>query len=94
MNVEDPTSIFCDNKSVVTNSSIPTSMLNKKHNSICYHKVRESHAGGSTRVGWILGEYIKSELLTKTSLSTKRRYDLSNSIFDNKCIVIEKERSR
>ena len=46
VNVEGPTSIFCDNKSVVTNSSIPTSMLNKKHNSICYHKVRETHAEG------------------------------------------------
>ena len=94
VNVEGPTSIFCDNKSVVTNSSIPTSMLNKKHNSICYHKVRETHAEGATRVGWILGEYNKSDLLTKTSLSTKRRYDLSNSVFDNECLVIESKKSR
>jgi hypothetical protein len=39
-----PTIGFCDNKSVVTNSSIPQSTLNKKHNSIAYHKVRESVA--------------------------------------------------
>ena len=94
VSVEEPTSVFCDNKSVVTNSSIPTSMLNKKHNSICYHKVRESQAGRTIRIGWILGEYNEVDLLTKTTLSTKRRYDLSNSIFDNKCLVIEKERSR
>ena len=28
-------SIFCDNKSVVINSSVPISMLNKRHNAIC-----------------------------------------------------------
>ena len=50
--------------------------------------------GGATRVGWILGEYNKSDLLTKTSLSTKRRYDLSNSVFDNECLVIENKKSR
>ena len=50
--------------------------------------------GGATRVGWILGEYNKSDLLTKTSLSTKRRYDLSNSVFDNECLVIESKKSR
>ena len=76
---------------MVTNASIPTSMLNRKHNSICYHKVREAHAAGITRVGWILGEYNKSDLLTKTSLGTSRRYDLTNSIFDNQCTVIDKE---
>ena len=89
--IEGPTSIFCDNKSVVTNASIPTSMINKKHNSICYHRVREANAAGTTRVGWILGEYNKSDLLTKTSISTSRRYDLSNSIFDHQCTVIKEE---
>ena len=89
VDIEGSTSVFCDNKSVVTNASIPTSMINKKHNSICYHRVRESHAAGITRVGWISGEYNKSDLLTKTSLSTSRRYDLSNSIFDNQCTTIE-----
>lgn len=83
VDIVEPTSAFCDNKSVVTNAIIPTtSMTNKKHNSICYHKVRESYAAGTTRVGWVLGEYNKSDSLTKTSLSTTR-YDLSNSIFDN-----------
>ena len=31
--------VFCDNKSVVTNVSIPSSFLNKKQYYICYHRV-------------------------------------------------------
>ena len=86
------TNVFCDNKSVVTNSSIPTSVLNKKHNSICYHRVREAQAADTIRVNWIEGEYNKADLGTKTTLSTVRRYNLINSIFDNKAVVMEKKK--
>ena len=89
--ISGPTDIFCDNKSVVTNASIPSSMLGKKHNSICYHRVRESQAARTIRVGWIQGEYNKSDIATKTTLSTGRRYNLSNSIFNNNNVIIEKE---
>ena len=34
-----PANVFCDNQSVVTNASIPSSMLKLKHNAISYHKV-------------------------------------------------------
>jgi len=36
--------VLVDNDSVVKNSSIPHSTLQRKHNSICYHCVRESVA--------------------------------------------------
>ena len=64
-------------------------MLNKKYDAICYHKVRESQAAEIIRVGWNRGEHNKSDLLTKTTLNTGRRYDLMNSLFCNKCTVIE-----
>ena len=32
--IDGPADVFCDNQSVVTNVSIPSSVLNKKHNSI------------------------------------------------------------
>ena len=50
-----PDSIFCDNKSVVTNARMPTSMLNNCHNEICYHEVRESQVAGKICVGWLPG---------------------------------------
>ena len=37
--IDGPSDVFCDNQSVVTNVSIPSSLLNKKHNFICYHRV-------------------------------------------------------
>ena len=36
--------LFGDNQSVVMNTTIPSSMLKKKHNAIAYHRVREAIA--------------------------------------------------
>jgi hypothetical protein len=44
--IEGPANVFCDNKSVATNSTVPTSTLKKKHNSIAYRRVREAVAAG------------------------------------------------
>ena len=53
--VEFTAEVFCDNMSVVSNLSVPTSALNKRHTSICYHRVREDQAAGIIRVGCITG---------------------------------------
>ena len=76
--IDGPADMFCDNQSVVTNVSIPSSVLNKKHNSICYHSVREAHTSGKVQVGWISGEYNKADIGTKAKIPTKRRYKLLN----------------
>jgi hypothetical protein len=90
--IDGATDVFCDNKSVATNASVPSSVLNKKHNSICYHRVREAQAAGTVRVGWIEGEYNKADLATKTTLATTRRYNLTSSLFTNDCTVIDKKK--
>ena len=36
--------MFGDNKSVVMSSTIPQSILNKRHNILSYHRVREAFA--------------------------------------------------
>ena len=51
VNLEGTSEVYCDNKSVVKNSSVTASVLNKRHNSICYHIVRESQASRTLRVG-------------------------------------------
>ena len=42
--IEGPTNVFCDNEAVIKNTSIPDSMLKKKHTRICYHQARYSTA--------------------------------------------------
>jgi hypothetical protein len=79
--VEGPADIFCDNQSVTKNASIPTSVLSKKHNAICYHKVREAQASGAQRVAWIQGEYNQADILTKTTLSTDVKANICHEIF-------------
>ena len=49
VNLEGEAEVYCDNKSVVTNSSIPASVLNKGHNAIFYHRFRESQASGTLK---------------------------------------------
>ena len=80
--------LFCDNHAVVTNVSIPFSVWNKKHNSICYHRVWEAHTAGTIRVGWISGDYNKYDIGMKTTITTKRQYELLNSIFNEKVSTI------
>jgi hypothetical protein len=45
-----PANVFCDNQGVVYNSTTPESTLSKKHNAICYHRVREAAAAEIIRV--------------------------------------------
>jgi hypothetical protein len=67
--IDGKINIFCDNKSVVTNASVPSSVLSKCHNAICYHRVREAQAAGIIRVGWIPGNENPADLLPKTTLA-------------------------
>lgn len=65
--------MFCDNDSVVKNISRPESPLRKKSNSICYHKARESIAGGWVRLTKELGDTNVSDILTKLMAGPRLR---------------------
>jgi hypothetical protein len=69
-----PTSILCDNQSVVTNASRPESTLSKKHNSIVYHRVCEAHAAYTLRVGHVRSEENYADMLTKCLDGIKLRH--------------------
>ena len=81
--MDGPCDIFCDNRSVVTNSSVPTSVLNKRHNAICYHRVREAQAAGVIRVEWIEGKFNVADLFTKTTVSNEAKRTFVQCIFNN-----------
>ena len=48
--IRKPANVWTDNNGVMKNTSIPTSILGKKHNSINYHVVREAVTTGVMRV--------------------------------------------
>jgi hypothetical protein len=75
----DQPNVFCDNQGVVYNTSIPESTLNKKHNAINYHVVREAVAAKILRVTKEESETNLADLLTKV-LSQERRKQLLHSI--------------
>jgi hypothetical protein len=59
-----PSYIFADNKSQVTNATIPELTLKKKCNSICYHAVQESVVMGESSITHINSGDNLSDLMT------------------------------
>ena len=78
--IDGPTNILGDNESVVNAASRVEAKLNKKHNAICYHAVREACAAGWVRVGWEPSETNVADLFTKM-LTIESRGRLLSSIF-------------
>ena len=81
--LEGPAEIFCDNQGVVKNTSIPESVLSKKHNAITYHAVREAAAAEVLRVQKEDTVTNLAGLFTKV-LPQHWRKDLIGSILRNK----------
>ena len=78
--VEGATSILCDNESVVKSTSKAEARLNKKHQAICWHAVREAAATGWLKIGKEPGETNTADLFTK-ALAPERRRKLLGNIF-------------
>ena len=63
--VNEPSILLVDNQSVVTNATLPSSCLKKKHNAIAYHKVREAVAAEIIRIAYIKSWENWADILTK-----------------------------
>ena len=63
--IRGPGILLGDNKSVVTNTTLPSSTLKKKHNAIAFHKVRETIASGAMVFIHIPGTVNPADILTK-----------------------------
>ena len=70
--IRGPTDIYCDNESVVKNSTLVESTLNKKHNSIAYHYVRWNVAADAVLISWIDGQYNLADAFTKLLTHDRR----------------------
>ena len=79
--IQGPANVFCDNQGVVANSISPESILKKKHNAICFHRVREAVAAGTMRVTKEDSETNLADLFTKTLPTETRRRLLSHIMY-------------
>ena len=57
--------MFCDNESVFKNSTLPESILKKKHNSIACHHTHEAQAVNIVCISWEKSKLNLTDLLTK-----------------------------
>jgi hypothetical protein len=69
--IDGPTWLFGDNQSVITSSTIPSSKLNKRHNALSYHRVREAVAFKVLFFQYIKSEDNPSDLMSKLMGRTK-----------------------
>jgi hypothetical protein len=60
-----PSWMFGDNQSVITSSTIPESSINKRHNALSYHLVRECIAAEIIYFINVKGKFNPSDLFTK-----------------------------
>jgi hypothetical protein len=57
--------MFGDNESVVNGSTLPHAKLNKRHNFLSFHRVREAMAAGYLSFFHIRGEISPADILSK-----------------------------
>jgi hypothetical protein len=63
--LEDKSLLVGDNMAVVLNTTIPSSMLKKKHLACNYHKIRETIAAGIIDFGHINSQDNLADIATK-----------------------------
>ena len=65
--------MFGDNKSVVTTSTIPESILNKRHNMLSYQRVRKAIAAMILEFYWCSSDQTEVTFLANTGSMQKSR---------------------
>jgi hypothetical protein len=71
--ISGPTSVNTDNQSVFKNTTLPKSVLKKKHNSIAYHRSREAQGSMTVQIAWEPDDTNMSDILTKLLVGPRLR---------------------
>ena len=82
-NIEKTSLLLGDNKSVVVTTTIPSSVLKKKHCASSYHKVREMIACNILNFAHIDSSQSYSDILTKALPRIKFRSHIIPLLFRN-----------
>ena len=84
--IDGPANIFCcDNQGVMKNTSIPQSVLSKKHNAVNYHAVREAAAAGILQVHKEDTHSNLADLFTKVLPANQRLELLGLLLYNLQC---------
>ena len=79
--LEGPAVLLGDNMSVIINTTMPSSVLKKKHNAIAYHRVREASAMSVLRFSHISSESNKADMMTKPLGNSKFHQHVGSMLF-------------
>jgi hypothetical protein len=79
--LDGPALMLGDNMSVVLKTTVPSSVLKKKHNAIAYHRVREAIAARIMRFEYFKSEENVSDALTKPLSNEKFHYLMKKWLF-------------
>jgi hypothetical protein len=79
--LDGPALMLVDNMSVFLNTTVPSSVLKKKHNAIAYHRVREAIAARIMRFAYIKSEENVSDVFTKPLSNEKFHYLMKEGVF-------------
>ena len=91
--IDGPALLLGDNMSVVLNTSVPSSVLKKKHQAICYHRVREAIAAKILRFAHVASSMNVADILTKP-LGNQAFHSLVKPYLFRAPYTLEKERKR
>jgi hypothetical protein len=93
VDLDGPILMLGDNMSVALNTSVPSSVLKKKHNAIAFHCVREAIAAKMMRSAYVKSDENVSDILTKPLSNENFHYLVRNWLFCvpgiKKCTILK-----
>jgi hypothetical protein len=81
VDLDGPSLMLGNNMSVVLKTSVPSSVLKKKHNAIAYHRVQEAIAAKVMRFVYVKSDENINDILTMPLGNEKFHYLVKNWLF-------------